>query len=629
MNKPLFRFVAWYFIVNSLVFWLIGFGYLRSIFASSTVFHNSAADFSTCLGTLFVCFFTVLNYLTFMMFLAFIPGLVVFIFALSIPNKRLIWSVSVLAATASVILLMIDSRVYTMFKFHLNSTLLELIFSGQWHGVFDFSQLEMFEIGCLVSVIVVLECCIASLVWKKIIVPKRFMFGKLIAIYWLGGALFCADTLILSISKQNNLFSHQMPVLPLLSQLVHSVLPSQQAKDTLSVYTEQHFAQPMYSNEPLHYPTHPLQCRRPTKPYNVILIGVDSLRADSMRLRYMPNTMKFADKSWQFKHHMSGGNSTQPGLFALFYSLPVNYWTAALRQKKQSVLMALLQKYGYVMRILWGSQYTMPPFDKTIFMGISNDELFAGSENDTGDRDRQVTKHAIEFLTSTHQKPFFLHLFYTGPHGYCEDQSYPAIYKPIQTPCSRILTLNNNTDPRPYYNRYLNAVKFIDNELAQVLGLLEKQGYLKNSVIIITSDHGQEFNDNHHNYWDHAGNYTDTQTRVPFIMHWPNATPRQFNYVTSGYDLVPTLLQRLFACKNPVSDYSIGQNLLQEEGRLPFVLAGSYVNMGIIERQRLTTLYTSGMITITDKHAHLLEAATPDIALMSQALSLMRRYFGA
>jgi len=569
-----------------------------------------------------------LNYLNFMMFLAFIPAVMIFILAMVLPNKRLIWSVSVLAAFASVVLLIIDCRIYTMFKFHINSTLFGLIFGGQWHGVFDFSHRELFEIAGLTSLIVMLECCIACLVWKKIIMPKRFMIGKLIAIYWLGGVFFCLFTLLLSVSKQTTLFSQQLPAYPLLNQLVHYVLPGQWAKDTLSKYTEQYFAQPVYSNEPLHYPRHPLQCKAPKTSYNIILIGVDSLRFDSMQTRYMPTVARLAEKSWQFNQHLSGGNSTQPGLFALFYAIPANYWTAAMQQKIRPALLSILDHYGYAMRVFWGSQFTMPPFDKTIFTGIPNQDIFGGSENDTGDRDRQVTKHAIEFLTTTPKKPFFLHLFYTAPHGYCAEQSYPVIYKPIQKSCSRVLSLNNDTDPRPYYNRYLNAVKFVDNELAQVFNILKKQGYLDNSIIILTSDHGQEFNDNHQNYWEHASNYTDSQTHVPFIIHWPGESPRQFNYVTSGYDLAPTIMQRLFACKNPVSDYSIGQNLLQNEGRLPFVLAGSYVNMGIIERDRLTTLNTSGMITITDKHAKPLEHALPDVAVMSRALSLMRMYFG-
>lgn len=626
-NTSIFRFVFWFFLANSLTFCLLGFNYLKSILLSPTLLNNNAVSFSTCFEKTFIYFFTVINYLSFMIFLAFIPGIVVYIFSRIIPNKRLIWIVSVLLAAISTLLLIIDNNVYTMFKFHLNSTMFGLIFSGEWRGVFDFSTIELLEISSVISLIVVLECAIAYFVWNKIIKTNRYLMGKFITACWLGGALFSSFTLLLSISAQKNLFSQQLPALPLLNQLITYSLPNTQSKDTLLQYSEQYFAQPMYSNEQLYYPQHAMQCTKPKIPYNIILIAVDSLRFDSLHKQLMPNVTKFAAKNWQFTNYYSGGNSTQAGLFSLFYSIPVNYWTAAIKQAKPSVLMSLLHDYDYAMRILWASQLTTPPFDKSIFMGIANADLFGGSEAHTGDSDRLITKYAIDFLTPAHEKPFFLHLFYQAAHAYCHEQSYPIIYKPIQEKCSRLLALNNDTDPQPYYNRYLNAVSFIDSEIAQLLDVIEKRGYLKNSVIIFTADHGQEFNDNKQNYWDHASNYTDIQTHVPLIIHWPEESPQQFNYVTSSYDMVPTLLQRLFACQNPVSDYSIGQNLLQETDRLPFVLAGSYVTMGIISPEQLTTLYTSGMIAVTDKHAMPLPKAQPDVTNIKQVYGLMRRYF--
>ncbi len=144
---------------------------------------------------------------------------------------------------------------------------------------------------------------------------------------------------------------------------------------------------------------------------------------------------------------------------------------------------------------------------------------------------------------------------------------------------------------------------------------------------MFTSDHGQEFNDNHQNYWGHSGNFTKAQVHVPLIMYWPGEKPREINYITSGYDVVPTLLMRLFSCKNPISDYSIGQNLLVKSGRLPFILVGSYTNMGIIESDRLTTLERSGEVNITDTGAGPLPGAKPRMDITNQALALMRAYF--
>ncbi|MDP2514042.1 sulfatase-like hydrolase/transferase [Photobacterium damselae subsp. piscicida] len=50
------------------------------------------------------------------------------------------------------------------------------------------------------------------------------------------------------------------------------------------------------------------------------------------------------------------------------------------------------------------------------------------------------------------------------------------------------------------HNRYKNALFYIDGLIAKVLKHID----LQNTIIVITSDHGQEFNDNKQNYWGHS-----------------------------------------------------------------------------------------------------------------------------
>jgi len=560
------------------------------------------------------------------MLLAFIPAVLVFFLALLAPNKRLIWMVSVLVATLSIIFLLVDSRVFSMFKFHLKSTIFTLIFSRQWGGIFDLSHYEFILILASLFFIIICECVLALLVWKIIIVPGRYKIGKTISTFWLGATLFCYFTLMLSIANSNNLFSQQTPNLPFYNQLFAYVIPARNAEDILLRYSEHHFSQPLFANDPLNYPLHPMQCKKPEQPLNIILIMIDSLRFDALQPRYMPNASQFRSESSEFFNYLSAGNSTQPGVFSLFYSLPANYWTAALMQEKSPVLMDLLQESGYSMRILWSADKKNPPFTKTVYRNVEGLEPEEAPGADVGERDRSITKQALQFLAAKQTKPFFLHLLYNAAHGYCQQQSFPDVFQPVINQCARI-AVTNDTDPVPYRNRYLNAVYFIDQEVGKLLQLIKEKGYLQNSIVIITSDHGQEFNDNQQNYWDHAGNFTRAQVQVPLLIHWPGDPLRKIHYLTSSYDLVPTLLQRLFTCKNPVSDYSIGQNLLQEGNRLPFILAGSYVNMGIITADSIITLETSGRITMTGSKAEPLANGKPDMQTIHQALLLMRAYY--
>jgi uncharacterized protein len=625
-QKMILRFIGWFFLINSVLFWIAGYGYLRNILLSPSLFENSLADYSSLAGKILIVAFSMINYLSYMMLLAYIPAVLILILAFIVSSRRFIFTICVLIASASLMLLIINNCIYSMFKFHLNMSLVQLIFNGQWYDVFDFSTREVVFILSVFALILCFEACIAFWVWKKIIVARRFQVGRSITVFWLGGFLFSYFTLLQSIAQNNNLFSQQTPNLPFYNQLLVYLIPDKNAEDILYRYSEDHFSQPLFSNDPLNYPLHPLHCTKSLNPPNIIIIMVDSLRFDSVQPHYMPELTKFAAHNWQFQQHVSGGNSTQPGLFSLFYSIPSSYWTAALEQKVPPVLMQLLLQYGYLARVIWSSEMLNPPFDKTIYAGITHLNPEGAPGNDIGNRDRYVSQEAIKFLNEKQKQPFFLNLFYDAPHGYCRDQSFPAPYQPAIKECSRI-AMTNEINPLPYYNRYLNTVRFVDGEIAKVLAHIEQQGYLSNSIVIITSDHGQEFNDNKQNYWGHAGNFTLAQVHVPLIIHWPGKSPGIFNYLTSSYDVVPTLLQELFHCDNPVIDYSIGQNLLKKEDRLPFILSGSYSNMGIIEPDRLTTLRTSGGIAITNAKAEPEPKAKPRMDSLKKALELMRLYF--
>lgn len=621
------RFIGWFFLINGILFWILGYGYLSRILSSSSLFENSFANYSSLSGKLFIVAFALINYLSYMMLLAFIPALPLFFFAFLLRSRGLIKLLSICFGSLSLILLAIDIGVYSTYKFHINMSIFDLIFAGTWFEVFDFSRKEFETMLLIVLFLCILETIIASFVWNKIVLIGTYRIGKTILLLWFGSFLISYFALLHTISHNNNLLSQQTPNLPFYNQFLAYLIPDKNAADVLYRYSEEHYNQPIFSNDKVHYPLEPMQCNKQEKLPNIIIIMVDSLRFDSLNTKYMPYLSRFAALNWRFQQHVSGGNATQPGLFSLFYSIPGSYWTAMLKQNVPPVLMQILAQNGYDHQILWSSEMVNPPFDKTIYQGLSLLSPYGAPAQDIGNKDRYITDQAINFLAEQKkQKPFFLNLFYDAAHGYCREQSFPTPFQPAINECLRI-AMTNEMDPLPYYNRYLNSVHFIDNEIERVLISIAEHGYLDNSIIVITADHGQEFNDNKQNYWGHAGNFTKYQVQVPLIIHWPHQPPRVIDYLTTSYDVAPTLLKRVFHCQNPFLDYSIGQDLLKKEGRLPFVLAGSYSNMGLIETDRLITLRTSGEISITNLQAEPQPVAHPETAMLKEALKLMRLYY--
>jgi membrane-anchored protein YejM (alkaline phosphatase superfamily) len=624
----LLRFIGWYFGVNALIFWVIGFVYFKNILLSDSLFKTTLADYSSIIGKIFVLFYWLVTYFSYMTFLAYIPALFLALIIYLLPNNRLIYSLSVATATCNLSLLLTDSRVYSMFNFHLNETILSLLFDTRWSDIFGFSTLELTLFTLLLGFIICLEIGIAWYLVKKTTKMNYLQLKTNIAMLWVGGMLFSYLTLTLSMAEHNNILTQQISNLPLLNQFVSYSVPAGEAQERLLESTETHFVQRQFSNEKMHYPLNQLLCEKPKEPLNLIFIMIDSLRFDSLRQAHMPNVTEFGRKNWQFLKQISGGNATQPGLFSLFYSIPSNYWTAALKQKISPALMQLLVTYGYSTGIFWSSALNNPPFDKTIFVNLMKQNAFRSSKkNNIGDMDREVTKEALQFLArQNNNTPFFLNIFYDSVHSYCREQNFSTPKHPVSGPCSRLL-LNNSSSKFIYVNRYLNAVHFVDTEIATLLKSIEELGFLTNSVIIITSDHGEELNDNNKNYWGHASNLSAAQTHIPLIIHWPFDGPRTIDYTTTSYDVIPTLMKRLFSCQNPVIDYSIGHDLLQKEGRLPLVMVGSYSNIGFIEPDRLTTLLASGGITVTDTQLTPQPNAKTRKSKLKKALEFMRLYY--
>jgi hypothetical protein len=55
-------------------------------------------------------------------------------------------------------------------------------------------------------------------------------------------------------------------------------------------------------------------------------------------------------------------------------------------------------------------------------------------------------------------------------------------------------------DPTPFFNLYKNSAYYVDSLVGRIIDDLKRNGRLNNTMVIITGDHGQEFNDNKKNY---------------------------------------------------------------------------------------------------------------------------------
>jgi membrane-anchored protein YejM (alkaline phosphatase superfamily) len=610
---------------NALFFFVIGYHYLVITLSSKTLYGTTFITYTNSLGKGLVLFFSLVTYLGHFALIAFLPLYLIGLpLILVYPNRRLIMPVMVLIGMISAGFLVIDSIVFSMFHFHLNVSLIKISLAGKF-GFFDFfgfSHTEMWMIVATLVAILVIQIGIAFIATKRANSQKK-MSKKLY--YVLATCLGASYVLfILSIESQNNVLAQQTPNFPLYNTVLAAILPIHNSSALIERYSETRFSQPLFPVTDVHYPLKPLQCAA-EHPFNIVIIGIDAWRFDAMNSELTPNTAKFAKESWQFTHHFSGGNSTQAGLFSLFYSLPGSYWTAMLTHAKGPVLIHELLKKHYETKIFYSSNINVPPVQKTLFAEL-NDVRNTPSPGATNkDRDEYITNAFVNFLQRRDtQKPFFTFLFYGSAHDYCQEANVKTIYPIRDATCTRFMM--NKDDQLDSINHYKNSVHFIDTQIQTVLAQLKAQKRLDDTIVIVTGDHGEEFDDNHQQFWGHGSNYTHYQVQTPFIVSWPGAKPQVFSHVTSHYDVVPTLLQDALKCSNSISDYSIGLGLLDKKDR-PYLVVGSYINMGILEKTDSITLLTSGSIRVADNQANYLLDAKPNLTVIADALDLMQKYY--
>ncbi len=508
----------------------------------------------------------------------------------------------------------LDLLVYSQYRFHLSPAMLELFFGPAGHEIFAFSTTMWVLTWIGVALIFAAEFALTLLAKRIILRPK--ITGALFVIWAL---IFLTYNGLYAWGKFNMVSAviSQRGVLPMANPFsLNSRLRKMGFEPKQNPYNTPHTGT-------LNYPYRPLTCTAPKQPKNVLIILVESWRADSFNPQIMPQLNAWAGQKNMsyFTHHLSGGNATEAGVFSLFYSLPYNYWNDFTSRKLPPMLLSHALEIGYQPAIYSSGKLNSPTFHQNVFATIPNLRLESVG-NTKWERDVNAVEDFEQFLqTRPQDKPFFGFIFLDAPHG----SSYPAKDK-IFTPAEEMnyLLLSKNTDPTPYMNQYKNSLHFADRMIGRILTDLQQQNLLKDTVIIITGDHGQEINDTRQNFWGHNSNFTDYQTHVPLLVWDSTRAGQQIDYRTSHYDIAPTLLQEVYGCTNPVSDYALGYPLFDPATR-PFTLISSYTKKAIRTGDQLTVLDEYGNLEKYDATFH--KSAGADPAQIKKALQTFAQFY--
>ncbi|MHB0939434.1 MAG: sulfatase family protein [Armatimonadota bacterium] len=304
---------------------------------------------------------------------------------------------------------------------------------------------------------------------------------------------------------------------------------------------------------------------------NLLLLGIDSLRADHMSLYGYPRlTTPHLDEfiSWgtAFDHCYSPHIPTTPGYTSMFTGLDCfGMDVVALRHEgglrpELRCLSEILGDEGYNTTCVgFSGNPASRGFQK--YLDFSGWGSWEAGRSPKAENLNDVTIPELKSLAAD-DKPFFLFLRHMDPHSpylpprpferifYDGDESDPrntsleAVYnfKPF---CDYFASWfpPTCTDKDYIIAQYDGAIAYMDACIANIFATLSSLGLEEDTLVVITSDHGETLHD-HECWYDHHGMY-DCTLHIPLAFVWPGKVPSgaMFSDIVQQKDCTPTILE--------------------------------------------------------------------------------------
>jgi arylsulfatase A-like enzyme len=196
---------------------------------------------------------------------------------------------------------------------------------------------------------------------------------------------------------------------------------------------------------------------------------------------------------------------------------------------------------------------------------------------------RWIEQHPVpRFFLFLHT--YEIHTPYTAPPEYVRlfgDPDYKGGFHPGASYLTSIERRGGVLDEREHREvvaRYDAGIRHTDEWVGDFIDWLEERGLLADALVVILSDHGEEFLE--HGRFGHHQLYLDPNLRVPLLFHQRGLAPRVVDQTVELTDVVPTILEALGL---PLSSRSVGRSLVPilrgekaPEGRIAYAEKGAH-----------------------------------------------------
>jgi arylsulfatase A-like enzyme len=148
---------------------------------------------------------------------------------------------------------------------------------------------------------------------------------------------------------------------------------------------------------------------------------------------------------------------------------------------------------------------------------------------------------------------------YSGPLPAAQSGAWAEKFKPRSGADSTIWHGDIGSELTANARRgYYGSVSFVDEQIGRIVNALELRGWLRNTLILFTADHGDMLVDQH--LWRKSYAYNGS-ARIPMILHWPDSVPAASPCLKpiEIRDILPTMLN---AAGAPIPSNIDGASLL-------------------------------------------------------------------
>lgn len=316
--------------------------------------------------------------------------------------------------------------------------------------------------------------------------------------------------------------------------------------------------------------------KTPSGPPNILLVSIDTLRADHLSsygnpLPVSPLLDHISVHGTLFMDVSAQAPWTMPSHYSVFTGQYVSHHGMMLYHNKPRTDMvtmaAVLKEHGYDTAAFTGGAAMSSQFGYA--------KGFNVYESPGLNFDKSVPA-AISYLkkrqkqTAQSQAPFFIFLHGFDVHSpYRCQEPFPKFFtgdyasNPIDSRAIPIHSMSNNSsDLGPYLAQYDSCIRSADSYLTQLFRKLKEFDQLENTLVILFSDHGEEFMD--HGGFDHNWmSLYRCDIGTILILSGPGIPEGEIvGYPVQNVDIFPWLMDYL---KIPVKTPIDGINLFATE----------------------------------------------------------------